>query len=284
VVGQEGAKRILVNQLKKRRISPLYVFYGPPGVGKFYTSKIFAQSLNCEKIKYDACGECRKCKEIEEERNEDFIVISPNKNENIGINEVKNLKSILSYHVVWLKTRVVVVKEVDKLTEEASNSFLKTLEEVPPNTVFILITEKIENLLPTIKSRAQLIRFRRLKEEELLTLCGQKISKEEVKLAMGSYTRLKKIISPEGKEVQKLASQFIEGSGEEKLRIIEKVTNLEDFLWHLEGKLVDKLQTTRKEKEISSILQKIVSCEEAYIAKTRNVNEKIILYWLRGAM
>jgi quinolinate synthase len=128
------------------------------------------------------------------------------------------------------------------------------------------------------------VRFRRLKEEELYTLCDQKITKEEVKLAMGSYTRLKKIISPEGKEVQKTVTDFINIKKTERLEIIENITNLEDFLWCLEGKLMNMLHTIKDEREMTSLIQKIISCEEAYQAKIRNVNEKVILYWLAERM
>ena len=153
IVGQNFAKRYFLNSISKNRINHAYIFEGIDGIGK----KLFAKELskillNTNNLEYSP----------------DYIDISSNENSSIKIEKIRDLQKdiIVKPHSNY---KIYLIDEADKLTEQAQNALLKTLEEPPSYIVFILITSNKEKILDTIKSRCELIKFLSISPRDMKT-------------------------------------------------------------------------------------------------------------------
>lgn len=211
IKGQEDALKLLRKAIENERISQAYLFYGSDGVGKFTTALYFGMAVNCMATnELKPCGHCDSCHKFLQLEHPDFVYIFPTPNLNLSPEgEIKNsdaLKMFQKYienkvNTPWAdfffkdtieirkesitmlskhfelsiheaRYRIVIVEDADMMTIATANAFLKTLEEPPERTIIILITERIQKLLPTILSRTQPIYFRPLTRsviEEILT-------------------------------------------------------------------------------------------------------------------
>ncbi len=301
IIGQEVPKKILRAQIKEHRIAVGYLFYGPEGVGKTRTAKTFVKAINCKEAEEDSCDSCQTCKDIEAMRNSDFELITrpQNAGQSIKIEQIRELKTRNSYKPIWLKTRVTIIKEADELTEESANALLKILEEPPSQTIFILTTSKLDSILPTIKSRCQKIKFRRLNPEEIEEVLHKnnisaKVTPELSLQANGSVARVLKLLSPENETIQRTATQFLHRSPLERMQMIEELDSLEtqELLLSIQELYVDllrrklgvsiknKRQGLKKELSVEEILHSITICESAFYAFSRNVHKRFIFYKL----
>jgi len=162
ILDQDTAKGILINSIQSGRLAHSYLFTGPHGVGKIMMAKALAASLNCPNSSgVDGCGRCVICRQIEQGGYPEFLIVAPEGN-NIKIDQIRELQSRLCFAPAIGRFRIVIVDMAESMTEEASNSFLKTLEEPPQNNILILNAEEADDLLPTIVSRCQKIPFRPL--------------------------------------------------------------------------------------------------------------------------
>ena len=151
---------LLRRSLSAAKLPHAYIFSGPAGVGKATTALAVAQAINCETAPGEGCDSCRSCTKITEGTHPDIRVIAPSGAGNfITVEEIRNLITILAYSPHEARARLIVVTDADRLRQEAANAFLKTLEEPPPRTHFVLCSAAPAQLLPTIRSRCQVIRF-----------------------------------------------------------------------------------------------------------------------------
>ena len=167
ILGQEMAKTFLRQVIAREKMPHAYLFTGIPGVGKTSTAMALAMALNCrEPIDFDGCGHCLSCRQMMGGNYPDFLFIKPD-GQNIKIEQMKNLCRSLSFAPVSGKYRVCVVHQAETMTDEAANSFLKTLEEPPPGNILILkVTEPLD-LLSTIVSRCQRVIFQPLNVQDM---------------------------------------------------------------------------------------------------------------------
>lgn len=165
VIGQERAVALLQRALENQRVAHAYIFHGPEGVGKKLTAITLAMALNCTAAGERPCGSCSACSRIGRGIHPDVALVEPD-GANIRIEQVREIERKLSMAAYEGRKRLYILDPADALSLEAANAFLKTLEEPPLDTVFALITDKINRLLPTIISRCQLIPFSALRREE----------------------------------------------------------------------------------------------------------------------
>ncbi len=160
VVAQDLVVSTLKNAIEKGKVSHAYLFTGPRGSGKTTVARILAKALNCEKGPTSKpCNVCTRCKEINSGISLDVIEIdgaSHNK-----VDDVRELNENVRYATASGK-RIYIIDEVHMLTDQAFNALLKTLEEPPPQTVFILATTEVSKIPATILSRCQRFDFRRI--------------------------------------------------------------------------------------------------------------------------
>ena len=165
VAGQEHVVKTLRNAVSHGMISHAYLFSGPRGCGKTTIARLLAKAVNCtgalRQAQGEPCNECSSCKEITLGNAMDLIEIDAASNR--GIDEIRDLKEGVRVSPAKLKYKVFIIDEAHQLTKEAANALLKTLEEPPSHTIFILATTEIQRMIPTLASRCQRFDFRKLR-------------------------------------------------------------------------------------------------------------------------
>ena len=178
MIGQEHIIRTLVNQIRKGAVSHAYLFTGSRGTGKTTTAKIFARAINCEHPLADGspCGKCAACVALSQPANMDIVEMGAASNN--GVDEIRYLLEKVKFAPVDGKYKVYIVDEVHMLTIQAFNALLKTLEEPPEHTVFILATTEVQKVPATILSRCQRFDFRLVPADKITALLGDIFEKE----------------------------------------------------------------------------------------------------------
>lgn len=166
--GQDHVVNTLRNAIALDRIAHAYLFCGPRGTGKTTTARILAKAVNCEDPDplRRPCNVCRSCVAINTGATTDVIEIDAASNR--GIDDIRDLRERVKYAPSQLKAKFYIIDEAHQITGAAANAFLKTLEEPPAHTKFVLATTDPEDLLQTIVSRCQRFDFRRINLEAMI--------------------------------------------------------------------------------------------------------------------
>lgn len=184
IIAQDKAKQILSEQIKNNKIPHAYIFIGEPGTGKMMTAIEFAKILNCTindytKSNFGPCNHCLSCEHIQNKTFPDLHIINFEKQDEIaekdsekgktklGINLIRYMQEKVYIKATDGKWKFFIIEPAEKMTQEAFNCLLKTLEEPPDNTIIILIATHKETIPVTICSRVQTVFFQPLKAEEI---------------------------------------------------------------------------------------------------------------------
>jgi DNA polymerase-3 subunit delta' len=189
VIGHRTLVGLLARSIARESLPPSLIFAGPDGVGKRLTALAVAQTLNCldvasgvsrtdavsgssrtagaDLLPIDACGKCAACTRIVRGVHPDVLLIAPGDSGSIKIETVRDAIDRSAYRPFEGRRRVVIIDEADALVPQAQNALLKTLEEPPSASFFILVTSKPDALLATVRSRCPQLRFRRLEPGEV---------------------------------------------------------------------------------------------------------------------
>jgi len=217
-IGQEHIARTLSNAIASGIISHAYLFYGPKGSGKTTLARLFAKALNCQKRKegeFEPCCECTSCIEIQEGRSMDLIEIDAASHR--GIDEVRELRDGIRFVPSKSKYKVYIIDEAHQLTKEAANALLKTLEEPPAHTIFILATTEVHKMIPTILSRCQRFDFRRLTKGEILKKLQFIVEKERIKIEKEALEILAQKAEGSLRDAESLLDQIFALFGEREI-------------------------------------------------------------------
>lgn len=164
ITGHRPLLELLARAVARGTLPPSLVFSGPAGVGKRLTAIALAQALNCPHPAsfaegLDGCGSCASCTRIARGVHSDVLVVEAGDSGTIKLDQVREAIDRTAFRPFEGKRRLVAIDEADTLNVEAQNALLKTLEEPPPASVFVLITDRPDTLLPTVRSRCQRLRF-----------------------------------------------------------------------------------------------------------------------------
>lgn len=174
---QDVGLRLLRSIVRSGRIPNGLLFWGPGGVGKRMTAHEFAKAINCKESEDDACDTCLSCRKIDHGNHPDVAHIAPTgKMRTISVKMIKALNETAVFRPYEGGSRIVIITDADRMQEPAQNHFLKTLEEPPSKTTFILLTEWPRHLLPTIRSRCQRVRFGALRPETISGILAQRVN------------------------------------------------------------------------------------------------------------
>ena len=166
VVGQDAIQSTLRSELATGRVPHAFLFAGSRGVGKTTTARILARCLNCEKgPTVEPCGECSLCKSILDGSNPDVIEVDAASHN--GVDDVRALRDRVAFAAMRSRYKVYILDEAHMLSKGAWNALLKTLEEPPPGVVFVLATTELHKVPDTIRSRCQVLHFRRIGDSDI---------------------------------------------------------------------------------------------------------------------
>ena len=180
IQGQDNAITVLKANIEEDRVFSSYLFVGPEGIGKAKTAVNFAKALNCLGKNELPCGECISCKKIDSGTHPDIFFIEPEgASSSIGIEKIRTVIGRANLKPYEAKRKVFVVNDAHSMSQEASNAFLKTLEESPKNSVFVLVSTSREAMLPTIVSRCHVINFFPVSREEVQKILVEKNNVKE---------------------------------------------------------------------------------------------------------
>ena len=186
IVGHRRLVGLVARSIRRGTLPPSLIFAGPEGVGKRLLALATAQALNClsprtldqddadpERVglhELDACGVCPPCSKIARGVHPDVIVIEPGDTGTIKIDQVRDVIDRAGYRPFEGRRRVVIIDQADALVTHAQNALLKTLEEPPSASVFLLVTSRPDALLPTVVSRCPRLRFRPLDADDVASV------------------------------------------------------------------------------------------------------------------
>jgi DNA polymerase-3 subunit gamma/tau len=213
VVGQSHITTTLKNAIRNKQLAHAFLFCGPRGVGKTTCARILAKAINCDNPSDDgeACNECHSCVSFNEG-------ISLNMHEldaasNNSVDDIRSLVDQVRFAPQEGKYKVYIIDEVHMLSSSAFNAFLKTLEEPPPYSIFILATTEKYKILPTILSRCQVFDFKRITNQDIMDHLLEICEKENI---------------PADKSSLELIAQKSEGCMRDALSLMDRMVSFSD--------------------------------------------------------
>ena len=224
IVGHEEVIQHLQNAIRLGKVSHAYILSGEKGSGKKLLANTFAMALQCEKKGVDPCQECRSCKKAMSRNHPDIISITHEKPNSIGIEDIRTqLIEDVMINPYCSSYKIYIIDEAEKLTLQAQNALLKTIEEPPAYAVILLLTSNMETFLPTITSRCVKLNLRPVQESMVKDYLMEKMHLPDYQAQMDAAFSQGNI----GKARQMAESDEFNLMTEQALRILKKSNELE---------------------------------------------------------
>ncbi len=177
IIGHQQIIDQLQHTVASGRIAGAYLFVGPTGVGKETVAHYFAQLIFCQQETQSptVCGTCLACRKVNSGNHPDLQLIRP-EGSLLKIGQIRELQRQVIYEPLEASRKIYILTDVDRMNPEAENCLLKTLEEPPAASVLILLTSNVQALLPTTRSRCQILQFRPMPTQELAEILVDRFS------------------------------------------------------------------------------------------------------------
>lgn len=227
IIGNEPIKQLLTKTIQNKTSTHSYLFIGQEGIGKQLFAKEFAKAILCLEEKEKPCNKCKACIEFETSNNPDYNEITTEEN-SIKIEQIRLMQSKIAEKPIISNKKVYIINDSEKMTKEAQNCLLKTLEEPPEYITIILITSNESQILNTVKSRCTKINFNPIENGILKkyleqTHNFQNITENMLKVYSGSIKKALEI--NENQEIYNELDKYFYNI--EKLKIIDVLNKIE---------------------------------------------------------
>jgi DNA polymerase III subunit delta' len=215
---QERATATLRRSVASGKVPHAYLFLGPEGVGKRLAARVLAMALCCERNEPDPCGACAHCRKIADDKHPDVRLLGvPEDKKRIPIDAVREADRWLGVRPHEARSKILVVDPAEAMTDAAANAILKTLEEPRAGSFLVLLTAAASALLPTVRSRCQIVRFQPLAETtvaEILVAGGAdaELARVAAALSEGSLARASQHLGDELDALLEVVIEMLSGA------------------------------------------------------------------------
>ena len=258
---------LLKTAIKNGRVAHAYILAGPKGCGRSLLARDFAKALNCQNAENAPCGSCASCRKIDNNIHPDVLWVRKEEDDSeIKIEKIRWLGSRIILKPYEGKYKIFIIEDAELMSPEAANSFLKTLEEPPPDSVLVLIAGETKSLPATIISRCQTVRLNPVWHDESAQLLDDVLEEFEDDECVGNYTAANR---------DELSIKLNVLAGWYRDLLIFRSTGDEGLLMH-RGRAGDIRKKAKNygTGELIRILESIVSTKEKLDS---NVNPKLAL-------
>jgi len=298
VSGHARIVDLLQRSIAGGTLPPSLLFVGPAGAGKRLTALAVAQSLNCTSLQrrttetrpattdhgpstLDACGTCATCTRIARSVHPDVLIVEPGDSGAIKIDQVRDAVDRAMYRPFEGRRRVVIVDDADMLVAGAQNALLKTLEEPPPSSVFILVTSRPDVLLPTVQSRCIRLTFaaggREQVDDEARDVAERVLAQASTAADPGRRLESAKDLLGNGDRAQMIAHLRAMAS---LLRDVEVLTTGADRRVLANGDIAAAIDRLAPAFKGDRGVEAFAAVDRALMALDRNAGAKVVADWL----
>ena len=237
IIGQEQIKEHLQNAISAKKISHAYIINGEKSSGKEFIARVFAMTLQCEKGGTEPCQECHSCKQALSDNQPDIIYVSHLKPNSIGIEDIREqLIADVEIKPYTGPYKIYIVDEAEKMTVQAQNALLKTIEEPPAYAVILLLANNNTSLLPTITSRCVTLNFKPVRDDLIKSYLMEELhvpdyqAEVSVAFAQGNVGKAKQIATAEDfADMMDAALKILKkGDGMEVYEMVDAIKTLSE--------------------------------------------------------
>ncbi len=308
ILGHERQKDILHRALDSGRVAHAYLFEGPDGIGKRLMALAMVRAVFC--LEGTGCGNCPACRKVDHHNHPDLHLLEP-AGASIKIEQIRAIQKELSFRPLEARKKVCLIDGAEKMNPAAGNALLKTLEEPNGEALLILLTQRPEGVLNTIRSRCQRLPFTRLPLEKIKDVLIERLGIDEIQghilaaLSEGSFKKAlgkdRDLYLERRKDILKALTALSPGSvlplfdlaqqlAEEKDRLSEILEILQafyrDLLMFRHGRpdselvnvdLTEKIRRVAQREDVPALLRKLDAIAACRRQLERNVNKQLAM-------